>query len=265
MPIDANKIVTADNQNERAIIVPRENEDPLELLRRCGGYYRCPKDKSGYRLGKLVVYAGKYDDPPLNFVGDVYANGAVMRDHVTANGYFAERLACKLAPFLGNVEVICGVPTGGVFLGTLLGLACNKKFVPLVKRITSSPEAAKEEYILELASGAISPGDGVILVEDIVNNATNTHAAVEVVEEAGGVVVLLACFLNRSVVFDDQVPLAGTGKTLQVVSLVRKSIPQYRQDDPAVIDDMRRGNVCWHVKKEWGELMESMQHDELGE
>jgi len=42
--------------------VVRVSADHLEILRRCGGYYGCPKDAAGKRLGPLVGYAGKYDN-----------------------------------------------------------------------------------------------------------------------------------------------------------------------------------------------------------
>lgn len=254
------------------MIIPLPNELPLELLRRCGGYYKCPKDKEGKRLGKLVVYAGTYEGGTLHFVGDEYANYAGMEQEPLANFNIAERLAPLVAPAIGENTVICGVPTGGILLGPFLALALAKlgkqvRFVALEKtniRQSGGLEISHTTYDLKAERHSLIPGETVVLVEDIVNNATNTNKAVLAVKNAGCEVALLACFLNRSVMFENFLTLPG-GQRLEITSLMRRKIPQFRQDDPFVADDVRIGNVCSHVKPEWSALMESMKLDQSGE
>ena len=47
-----------DTDMTKVMIAP--NGQHMETLRRCGGYYKCPKGPDGTRMGPLVGYAGKY-------------------------------------------------------------------------------------------------------------------------------------------------------------------------------------------------------------
>lgn len=51
-------------------------KNPLAVLKALDGYYECPKDTAGKRLGPLVGYAGR-DNLGRQYVGDIYANFAV--------------------------------------------------------------------------------------------------------------------------------------------------------------------------------------------
>ncbi len=74
------------------LFAPEDNglkiRDPLALVERCGGYYKCPKDPSGKRLGPLVGYAGR-DAQGRQFVGDEYFNFAKAERHSPILGYLA--------------------------------------------------------------------------------------------------------------------------------------------------------------------------------
>ena len=54
------------------LITPMLGEDLLELGKRCGAVYICPR-VGATRTGKLVAYAGK-DSQNRNLVGDIYFN-----------------------------------------------------------------------------------------------------------------------------------------------------------------------------------------------
>jgi hypothetical protein len=45
---------------------------------------------------------------------------------------------------------------------------------------------------------------------------------------------------------------------IPVVSIVRLPINEYKQDDPAVAEDIAKGNVAWKPKPEWDRLMMAM-------
>ena len=96
------------------------SDDPLRILSHYGGYYECPKDSSGKRLGPLVGYAGKYDGK--QYVGDVYVNYAIAEHFPFVNQAFASRLRQRLAE--NNVwhecDCICGAPMGGLSLAQSL-------------------------------------------------------------------------------------------------------------------------------------------------
>src|SRR5438105_1748153 len=98
-------------------VAPRNHEDPLEILRRCGGYYECPKDVNGQRLGPLVGYAGP-DQKGRQYVGDVYVNFAKAERHLPVLRYLAETLAIRVgdrtrAAKLQRATGFCAAPEGG--------------------------------------------------------------------------------------------------------------------------------------------------------
>jgi len=60
-------------------------------------------------------------------------------------------------------------------------------------------------------------------------------------------IFLVFCFLNKSLIVGGMFsPCCGLD--LPVVLLVRKPIDQYSQDDPAVAEDIKAGNVVWKTK-----------------
>ncbi|MBL7058230.1 hypothetical protein ISS03_02730, partial [Patescibacteria group bacterium] len=94
-------------------------------------------------------------------------------------------------------------------------------------------------------------GDRVIIVEDLCNNFSTTSKLVNLIETLGGVVVGIACILNRSpghIWFE-----------LPVMSVIHKPLPQYKQDDPEVAHLVRDGNVVWKPKHEWSKILAAMQ------
>ena len=105
-----------------------DNESPLDLARRCGGYYSRPKG------GPVVGYAGKYSGPngqELQWVGEVYVNFAKVEKHASALNFVADELACKLSAKekyprefgdLTRDVGFCGAPEGGKALAWF----CNK-------------------------------------------------------------------------------------------------------------------------------------------
>ncbi|MEK7139272.1 MAG: hypothetical protein AAB817_01075, partial [Patescibacteria group bacterium] len=96
--------------------------DFFELLRSAGGYYECPKDRRGKRLGPLVAYTAKaLDEHGRRFVGDHFVNcAAIERRCPMELADLLERWCRQHLLRLINVPspedglVWCGVPRGGV-------------------------------------------------------------------------------------------------------------------------------------------------------
>ena len=240
----------------------------LETLGNCGGYYECPKDSDGKRLGPLVGYAGTYDCPggkPLQFVGDVYANFAKAETHANVLKFFANCLSQRLYARIGlenDVDVFCGAPIGGYSLCDALGLYNNIDMIKMEKKVTVLKTAtSREESELVFSRHDVSSGDRCVIVEDVCNNLSTMGKAVRLIHSRGAIVVAILCFLNRSPNVDDVYTLLLDDDSLlqiPVVSLVRKVINEYKQNDPAVSLDIARGNVVWKPKDEWGRLMKAM-------
>jgi hypothetical protein len=80
-----------------------EGEEPLAKLREFGGYYECPKDKEGKRLGPLVGYAAEYE-PGKHWVGDIYLNAASVERCPEMLNDFACELAEEILREFGEID-----------------------------------------------------------------------------------------------------------------------------------------------------------------
>jgi len=237
--------------------------DHLETLRRCGGYYCCPKDEQGKRLGPLVGYAGKYvanDGSEEQWVGDVYANFAMAEVYPHVLFHFAQQMATGRTLLMDSIDVFCGAPLGGYSFADKLGFAFNRRVIKAEKKVTALATAnAREQSTVIFGRHGVKPGDCVAIVEDVCNNFSTTDKLISLIEKSGGHVVAIICLLNRSLAVDEHYTPVGASAAIPVASLVRLPILEYRQDDPAVSDDVARGNVIWKPKDNWAPLMAAME------
>lgn len=241
-----------------ADIIVQHRKDPLKMLQLCGGFYECPRDANGKRVGPMVGYAGKYDDG-RQFVGDVYANFAMAEQYPVVLRLMARDLQEKLRIADVKIDVFCGAPMGGIALAGMLGLVGSCAFVYAEKKVTAlATDSEREQSQMIFKRHAISKGARVVLVEDVCNNFSTTDTMIELIQQAGGQVAAVVCLLNRSVKFENEYTPVGK-PPIPVFSLVRKIIDQYRQDDPKAADDVASGNVAWKPKDRWPELMEAME------
>ena len=237
------------------------SDDHLETLRRCGGYYTCPKAE-GRRFCPLVGYAGRYDasdGSKKQWVGEVYANFAMAEEYPHVLFHYARRLKSLLLPYIGDVDVFCGAPIGGYDITKMLGLVCGRRAVKAEKEVTAlKTETSREQSRLVFARHAITLGLRYAIVEDVCHNFSTTAELVKLIESDGGIVSVIVCLLNRSLTVRKRFTIAPGDSSYPVVSLVDVPIPEYRQDDPAVADDVAAGNVVLKPKNEWPRLMEAM-------
>jgi orotate phosphoribosyltransferase len=240
-------------------IFPVPNEDPLTQLARCGGYYDCPKDDNGKRLGPLVGYAGR-DEEGKQFVGYVYADFSKAERHMPVLWKYADSLRTKLVANEWDMDFskfatgFCGAPEGGKALAATLAGLCGKQYIFPEKKVTAvETPNSREESTLVFGRHEPEPGEVWWITEDVCNNFSTTAAGVELIESRGASVGGIICLLNRSLDVDTMYS-PREGHVLPVVSLVRMPIAQYRQDDPFVAEDIAKGNVVWKPKNEWHRL-----------
>lgn len=225
--------------------------DPLGILFHCGGYYNAPPS------GPLVGYAGRYEadgEVMKQYVGKVYFNVAAVEQRPQFLYSVAIMLAEKLRQqFPGaGVDQLIAAPMGGILLAGFTAYVMKMRVGFLETKVTAlATETAREESKLVLARHEIIAGDPVVLVEDVCNNFSTIGKAKAVIEAAGGRLVGIACFLNRSA----QKEWEG----LPVISLVDQPTEQYRQEDEAVRAEIEAGNVVWKPKADWPRLMEAMK------
>ncbi|TAN58580.1 hypothetical protein EPN15_00535 [Patescibacteria group bacterium] len=243
-------------RNASGIVRINKNISPLEILDLCDGYYSCPKDENGKRLGPMVGYAGRYETPDgkKQWVGDIYANFSKAEEYPHVLKYFADQMREKLLPMLDEIDVFCGAPIGGYAFSLMLGLACDRRVIKAEKKVIKTATAyEREKTNLVFGRHEVRECERVAIVEDVCNNFATTDQLIDLIEEAEGRAIAIICLLNRSLTIDHWY-ISKYNAGIPVISLVRMPIPEYKQDDPVVARDIAAGNVIWKPKDEWDRL-----------
>lgn len=235
----------------------------LDILKRCGGYYKCPKDNTGKRLGPLVGYAGTYGPDKKHKVGDVYYNFAKAEEFPHVLHHFGRNMAEKIAAaykFDNAPTVVLGAPMGGILLAGAIGRYIDCRVVFAEKKVTkAATKDSREQSELVLDRHDLEPGDTVLIVEDVCNNFTTTVKLLNLIEAASAYPVAIATFLNRSGETHYVTGQHCGGVQIPVECLCFIPTEQYRQDDPAVVADIAAGNVVWKPKNDWAILKDAME------
>ena len=233
----------------------------LSMLKKCDGYYQCPKDSDGRRLGPLVGYAGRYGDN-MQYVGEDYYDFARAERYGSVLQFFADEIV-KVAEVSHrrnlHGSVFCGAPEGGKALACALSRSAFGEYIyPEKKVIAPATRDSREITSLDFGRHEPEPGSCVWIVEDVCNNFSTTKEMVALIQSREARVEGILCFLNRSTQFDTEYDCDGL--QLPVIALVRKPTPQYTQDDPFVALDIKRRNVVWKPKNKITKLIECMEH-----
>lgn len=238
--------------------------DYKEILRRCGGFYECPKDSYGKRLGPLVGYAGTYTEEGTSekrqYVGDIYCNFAMAEEFPQVMAYFAEVLAEKIRAQLGQIDYVLAAPMGGITLAVHLAERLDCRYVFAEKKVTAlASKDLRQQETMQLVRHQIDPGSNVLLIEDVCNNFSTTGQLVDLVSKAGSEMVGVACALSYS----EKTEFNHSGLDIPVIAMWRMAMRQYRQDDPEVVEDMEKGNFVLKPKNEWARLMDAMNRRQI--
>ncbi|MDO8620593.1 MAG: hypothetical protein Q7R64_04580 [bacterium] len=244
------------------IITPSGGDSLEELAKACNALYLCPKDADGKRLGPLVPYAGKGPDGK-NLVGDVYFNFRRIEEYPLVVESFAEQLLSKLLSPTRELtfDTVCGIPHGGRTLGQAFARVAKRRFVYADKVPIPTESGKKQEYVWDLSQFSFEQGESLLVMEDVINNLQNTDKTLEEIAKTGATVVYLGAGLNRSPFADKSyTPKTGlyANHVLPIVCAIRNPFPEYTQDDPAVSEDIAKGNIEWEVKKNWRRLVQAM-------
>lgn len=103
----------------------------------------------------------------------------------------------------GEFDIIVGPESRGFIFGTPLAYAINKGFVPIRKRGKLPYKTISVEYqleygtdILEIHTDAVSKGQKVIIVDDLLATGGTTEANIKLVEQLGGEVIGIIYFVE---------------------------------------------------------------------
>jgi orotate phosphoribosyltransferase len=243
-------------------VVINRDGNHWETLRRCNGYYCCP-NADGIWQGPLVGYAGKYQDADgteKQWVGHEYANFAKTDEHPRVMQHFCHYMAdCLTEEDLKQVDFLCGMPIGGYNFSYQLGLTFDRQVIKAEKKVIAlATPTSREKTTLFFGRHSIEPGARYAIAEDVCNNFSTTEDGIATIQSAGGKVTMIVCLLNRSLNWPHEYHSETLHKAIPVKSLVRKVIEEYKQDDPVVAEDVKKGNVVWKPKDNWDFLMEQM-------
>jgi orotate phosphoribosyltransferase len=200
-----------------------------------------------------VACGGTYikNNQRLAYVGETYYYFAQTMQYPYIVDHWARRLSDKIIQNFNirDEDVYLGLPLQGTCLAQ--SLARNSKYTRAVQVERPGGEFAS----LQVKSYQVCRGDRAIIVEDIGNSFRTAAEVISQVEAMGATAIAIACVCTRS--HKDCFRLPG-GREIPIISLVRKEIPQYQQDDLFVAKDVRGGNVIWEPEANWEKLMAFM-------
>jgi adenine phosphoribosyltransferase len=103
----------------------------------------------------------------------------------------------------GNVDKVVGIEARGFILASPVAYHFGAGFVPVRKEGKLPWDAEREEYdleygtaVLEIHRDSISPGDRVLIVDDVLATGGTARATVRLVERLGGKVMGIACLIE---------------------------------------------------------------------
>jgi adenine phosphoribosyltransferase len=140
-------------------------------------------------------------------VVDFPQKGIVFKDITTLlkdREAFKEAAELLAEPFREErVDGVVGIESRGFILGGLLAYLLNTGFVPVRKLGKLPAETLKEEYALEYGTNtveihkdAVSPGQRILVVDDLLATGGTAAAAVKLVQRLGGEVMGLAFLIE---------------------------------------------------------------------
>ena len=102
-----------------------------------------------------------------------------------------------------DIDVVVGIDSRGFILGGALAYLLGKGFVPVRKKGKLPADTEKQEYqleygkdILEIHKDAISKGQKVLIIDDLIATAGTMVATINLVEKLGGQVIECAVIVE---------------------------------------------------------------------
>ncbi|MBF9031343.1 adenine phosphoribosyltransferase [Rhodobacterales bacterium HKCCE3408] len=110
---------------------------------------------------------------------------------------FRQAVDQLLAPFVGQrIDKVAGLEARGFILGGAVAHQLSKGFVPIRKKGKLPAQTIAQDYVLEygtatmeLHDDAITAGERVLLVDDLLATGGTAEAGIKLIERLGGEVV----------------------------------------------------------------------------
>ncbi len=238
--------------NRELLVRVLQGEPVLSTLDSVGGTYDCPRGHDGEILGKLVGYAGTYDEKrEKNWVGYYYADFAYAEQHPRLYVAWAGRIHDQLVPF--KLDVVVGAPEGGKGVAFAIANSLGCRYIyPDTEPGPSGKNGRRSETKLSWGRHFLKPGERVGIGEDVTNSLSTAARLTEMVRERGAEVVVITSWLNRMGKKEYIDPV--TGQPIPLVALQHAELAKFRQEDPVVAAAVAADNVVWKPKLHFTEL-----------
>jgi len=140
-------------------------------------------------------------------VPDFPVKGILFKDITTLikdPAAFAEAVDRMTEPFADQkIDIVVAVESRGFIFGAPMAYKLGAGFVPVRKEGKLPAETIRAEYsleygtnILEMHKDAITPGQRVLIVDDLLATGGTTQATIELTEKLGGKVVGIAFLIE---------------------------------------------------------------------
>lgn len=243
---------------------------PFELLRRCGGYYKAPRDNDKKLLGPLVGLPNWYLDREGKFqqwVSDAYVDWAVAEaDNVALRALGWRVFGCisdfRLVHGLDPKRIaLCGVPEGGRSFAAVASTFFQAGVAHICAETTVTKDATlceRRQAQFKSFRGDLRSGTEVFLVKDtLAEDFALTKQLMAEVQNRGARVVAVVALLNSSRTASNVLMFEGVG--VPVLPLEHMPMRAYRQDDEVVKAQVDAGNVVLSPRAEWPRLIAAME------
>lgn len=119
----------------------------------------------------------------------IYCDNRITLSHPAIRTYIRQKLTQMVQEEFGSVSVIAGVATAGIPQGALVAQELGLPFIYVRSK-------AKEHGTGSLIEGEFSPGQRVVVVEDLISTGKSSLQAVNALREAGCEVAGLVGIFN---------------------------------------------------------------------
>ena len=96
-----------------------------------------------------------------------------------------------------RVDSIGGLTMGADWMALSIGIAAHLEDSQAALRVFSVRKSAKEHGRLKRIEGNFSPGDSIVVVDDVITTGGSTIQAIDAIEEAGGQIAFVIALVDR--------------------------------------------------------------------
>jgi orotate phosphoribosyltransferase len=132
-----------------------------------------------------------------------------------------------------HVDSIGGLTMGADWMALSIGIAAHLENLQAALRVFSVRKSAKEHGRLKRIEGNFSPGDSVVVVDDVITTGGSTIQAIDAIEEAGGRIAFVIALVDREE--------GGTGN---IVRRGHKVVPIFTRADLTGADARQRSHIA---------------------